>query len=349
MNLNGDFLAHMIHSRQKLSSLRLWSQILMLAMLGIGANLHAPTCFTSSDMDQPTRSALSNAGNRYFDMTARGDVASLKQSSIASVASDFGGIEAAVKENQANFSGVHANLRPPFLLKAEGAAPLEKAEFLCGVFNANGQTADSAEFVIPNLPPGTYGIVIMDLPTPKGQYTLSFVLQQQGSDWKLGGFYVNAAINGHDGKWFLDQARAYKTKGQKENAWFYFIQARALLVPVPFMYTQVTDKLYDESQTVKPTTLPAGGSTADITADGKTYKLISIAPLAVGKDFDLLVRFQSADVSNTTQAFQDDMAVMKALVTKYPEFREAFDGVVARAVEPSGRDYGALLAMKDIK
>jgi hypothetical protein len=29
--------------------------------------------------------------------------------------------------------------------------------------------------------------------------------------------------------------------------------------------------------------------------------------------------------------------------------RDAFDGIVARAVEPSGRDYGSLLAMKSIK
>ena len=41
--------------------------------------------------------------------------------------------------------------------------------------------------------------------------------------------------------------------------------------------------------------------------------------------------------------------VIKALVTKYPEFRDAFDGVVVRAVEPSGKDYGAMLPMKDIK
>jgi hypothetical protein len=43
------------------------------------------------------------------------------------------------------------------------------------------------------------------------------------------------------------------------------------------------------------------------------------------------------------------MAVMKALVAKYPEFREAFSSVVARAVAPSGQDYGTLLAMKDVK
>jgi hypothetical protein len=41
--------------------------------------------------------------------------------------------------------------------------------------------------------------------------------------------------------------------------------------------------------------------------------------------------------------------LIKALVVKFPEFRGAFAGVVARAVEPSGRDYGTLVAMKDIK
>ena len=43
------------------------------------------------------------------------------------------------------------------------------------------------------------------------------------------------------------------------------------------------------------------------------------------------------------------MAVMKALVLKFPELRDAFDGIVARAVEPSGKDYGALMHMKDLK
>jgi hypothetical protein len=41
--------------------------------------------------------------------------------------------------------------------------------------------------------------------------------------------------------------------------------------------------------------------------------------------------------------------VIKALATKFPELREAFAGMVARAVDPSGHDYGTLLAMKDIK
>jgi hypothetical protein len=72
-------------------------------------------------------------------------------------------------------------------------------------------------------------------------------------------------------------------------------------------------------------------------------------PVVVKQDLDLVVKYQSPDVSNTTQTFQDNTAVMTALLVKYPELRDAFDGIVARAVEPSGRDYGSLLPMKDIK
>ena len=140
-----------------------------------------------------------------------------------------------------------------------------------------------------------------------------------------------------------------KRKNQNHDAWLYYLEARDLLVPVSFMYTQVTDKLGDEAEAVKPADLPGGGKTVDLAAAGKTYHLIALFPVVVGHDLDLVAKYQSPDVSNTTQTFQDNTAVMKALVAKYPELRDAFDGIVARAVEPSGRDYGSLLPMKDIK
>lgn len=302
-------------------------------------------------MDAATRSALQSAGQQYFAMLTRGDTASLRQNSIASLAGNFGGVEQTIKDNQGNLAGAQATPRAPFLLKAEGTAPLPKAEFLCGVFGKDGQTKNSAEFVIPNLPPGSYGVVIMDVVTPKMPYSLAFVLQQQGAEWKIGNIFLTPAqIAGHDGNWFLDRARIFKTKGQAHDAWLYFVQGRELEMPVPFMYTQATDKLYDEAQSVKPADFPLGGNTADLPAsNGKTYKLTTIFPLVVGQGLDLVVKYQSSDVSNTGQTFQENMNVMRALLTKFPELRDAFDGVVCRAVEPSGRDYGSLMPMKDIK
>jgi len=190
----------------------------------------------------------------------------------------------------------------------------------------------------------------LDVSGQKLPVTLAFVLQQ-GTDWKMGGFFLrDTQAGGHDSAWFLDRARAFKAKGQTHNAWLYFIEGRELAMPVPFMYTQATDKLYDEAQSVKPTDFPMNGGTADLTSpDGKTYKLTALFPTTVGQELHLIVKFQTASVANTGDTFQECMAVMKALVLKFPELRDAFDGIVARAVEPSGKDYGALMHMKDLK
>jgi hypothetical protein len=310
----------------------------------------AQTCFTSDDMDTAIRSSIQAAAERYFDMVARGDTASVRQNSIPTLASNFGGIENAIKDNQPELAGARATPRPPFLLKAEGTVPLARAEFLCGIFGPSGQTTNSAEFIIPNLPPGTYGVITLDVPTQKSAFTVSFVLQQQKTDWKIAGFFPRATqIAGHDSNWFLERARAFKAKGEAHNAWLYFLEGRELAMPVPFMYTQLTDKLYDEIQSVKLADFPVDGKTIDLASPAKTYTLTAIFPLAVGQDLDLVVKYTTADVSNSGQTFQDNMAVMKALVMKFPELRDAFAGVVARAVEPSGRDYGSLMTMKEIK
>ncbi|MFZ0201428.1 MAG: hypothetical protein WB523_19685 [Candidatus Sulfotelmatobacter sp.] len=313
-------------------------------------NLFAENCVTASDTDPATRAAMVGAGQRYFDLIAKGDAASLRQNAIPSLAAEFFAIEATVKDNQSALAGAKGTARPPFLLEADGTAPIPRAEFYCGVFGKNGQTSDSAAFYLNNLPPGKYAVVIFDAPTSKGPYTVSFILQQIGSDWKLGGLYVKASeIAGHNNDWFVTHAREFKTKGQLHDAWLYYLEARSLISPLPFMSTAATDKLYDESQKAQPADLPADGKTVDLPAGTTTYKLVDLFPELVGNDLDLIVKYQVPDASNTNLAYQDNIAVMKALLTKYPELRDAFTGVVARAGDPSGHDYGTLLAMKDIK
>jgi len=319
-------------------------------LLGASVFTHAQTCQSAADMDVAVRTALETAAKRYFEMSARGDTAALKQNSIATVAASFAGIETAVKENQGAFNGAQATVRPPFLLTADGPEPLARAEFLCGVFGKSGQTKDSSVFVLNNLPPGKYGVTILDVNGGKLGMTLTLVLEQAGVDWKLAGFYAKSPYAaGHDAAWFTQRALDLKAKGQGRNAWLYYREAVALSAPVDFMSTLATDKLYDGAQAMQPADVPANGNTVDIAAAGKIYHMTEIFPLAVGDDLDVVVKYEAADVSNTARTFQENTAVIKALIAKFPEFREAFAGVVARAVDPSGHDYGTLLAMKEIK
>jgi hypothetical protein len=316
---------------------------------------HAQTCQSAADMDASARAGLETAAKRYFEMSAHGDAAGLKQSSISSVAASFSGIEAAVKENQSAFDAAQATLRPPFVLIVDGPNPLPRAEFLCGVFvvfanGKSGQTKESATFVLKNLPPGKYAVAILDVQGGQSAMTLTLVLQQVGPDWRLAGFYVRPSqAAGHDAGWFTQHARDFKAKSQKRDAWLYYREAIALSSPVDFMSTLSTDQLYDEAQAMQPSDLPVGGDTADLSVGVKAYHLTEIFPLGVGNDLDVVVKYQAADVSDAARMFQENTSVIKALVAKFPELREAFAGVVARAVDQWGRDYGTLLAMKDIK
>lgn len=318
-------------------------------MLLAGA-AHGQVCQTAADMDPAVRTALEATAKRYFDLSERGDTDGLKQNSIAPVAASFAGIEAAIKENQAAFAGATAQARPPFLLIADSTEPMARAEFLCGVFGKSGQTRDSAIFVLPNLPPGKYGVVILDVTGSSDARTLTLVLEQTGNDWKLAGYYARPSLAaGHDAGWFVHGAQDFRSKSQNHNAWLYYREAVALSAPVDFMSTMATDKLYDEILATKPADVPVDGSTIELNVTGKAYHLTEIFALAVGNDLDVLVKYQAADVSDAALTFRENSTVIKALVAKFPELRSAFAGVVARAVDPSGHDYGTMLAMKDIK
>jgi hypothetical protein len=329
----------------------------------------AQTCATTADMDQSVRAALENAGQQFFQMAARGDSAAMQQSSIGVLAANFGPVAAAVNDNKDLLTGAQAGVRNVYLLDAPGSAPLARAEFFCGVW----RTPQFVAFAIPDLPPGRYAVVFEDVKGGKAPGIMSLVLRQaDGKGWKLAGFYLKAAtVGGHDADWFLAQARQYKTKGELHNAWFYYQEARDLLAPVPFMSTAQLDQLYDEAQAVRPSDLPPGSPLSvmvslqepqsyNIDEPGKptqqltitkvkTFTITQMFAVPVQDGLDVVAKYQSPDISNTAQTWAENMAVAKALVAKYPEFREAFSAVVVRAVAPNGDDFGTELAMKSVK
>lgn len=337
--------------KRRASGFRLSAVSFVLAAMSVWAvGARAQSCQTSSDLDEATRNGITITAQRYFDMAAKGDAAGLRQNSIPSLASNFSAIEVTLKDHQTALAGAQPAVKSVFLLEASGTAPIPHAEFYCGVFGKNGQTSGSAEFFLDNLPPAKYGVAILDAASARARNSFSVVLQQAGNDWKLAGLYIKAdQLAGHDGDWFLAQARAYKAKSQMHNAWLFYLEARNIISPLPFMSTLASDKVIEESQALQPNDIPINGKTSDLAAGATTYKLTALYPEQVANDLDLIVKYQAADVSNTNVAYQNNVAVMKALVAKFPELREAFAGIVARGVDSNGRDYGTLLAMKEIK
>ncbi len=304
------------------------------------------TCSLGSELDPQSRASLETTAKSVFDMTAKGNVYGLKANAVPSLANSFGGVEQVVTDNKANLVDSQPTLRGTYLLDAStDTGTIARAEFLCGIFNSSDRTG----FILNNLPAGKYAIVIEEA-HGKNPTTLSVVLQDLNSAWKIAGFYVKqTTANGHDGNWYWEQAKQFAAKGQKHNAFFYYVEARELLAPVNFMTTPTLDKLYDETQANTPSDIPVSDPVTLTGADGKSYKLTSALPLPVQDGLSLVLKQQVADASDSTAAFAANMGLMKAAVARWPEVRDIFVSVVARAQDAQGHDYGSLLNMKDIK
>jgi len=322
----------------------LWFGVLAAAL---AASCAAQECFSGSEIDLVTAKAVAAAAQQYFNLSAQGDVAGLKANAVPEVAANFHGIEQAVIANKATFAqGQLAETRIFVLDASNSKTTWQRAEFYCGIYNS----PDRVGFAIPNLPPGRYAVTIAKV-TGKDPITLTMILQDAGKNtWKLGGYYARRnSIGDHDGQWFLTKAREYKDKGQHLNAWFYYLTAWDLLAPVDFMSTPQLDKLTDEIQAARPADVPNVSAPLELSAGGKSFKVAELAAVAVGPDFDLRVQYETPDASNPALASQDNSAMMKALLGKYPELRDGFTALIARATDSGGHEYGTLTPMKDIK
>ncbi len=320
---------------------------LLIIALAWPLSMAAQNCLTADDLDTGARNALEQTAQSLFHMSAAGDYAGLKAAAVSSLASNFGGVEAAVTDHKADFAGAQATPAALYVLENTSQTATPRAEFYCGIFNSQ----DRVGFVIPNLAPGRYAVVTENVSGGRQPVRLTMVYQQQGNRWALAGYTVKPMqVGGHDANWYLAQARQYKARGENMAAYLYYLEAWDLSQPVEIEYTIQQDKLADEMQQAKPADWPSPQQPMSLMGSGKIYRITQLFPAAVGGDLDVVIKYQATtDISNTAAAFQDNTAVIKAFVAKYPDLRSAFTGVVARAVESSGRDYGTLLAMKDVK
>jgi hypothetical protein len=320
----------------------------LILALAWPVSARAQTCLTADDLDAGARSNLEQTARHLFQLSAAADYAGLKAAAVPSLAAGFGGVEKAVSDFKADFAGAQATPSAIFVLENATKQTMPRAEFYCGIFNS----AKRVGFVIPNLAAGRYAVVTEDVSGGKQPVRLTFVLQQEGTHWALAGYTVKPAqVAGHGLDWYLTQARQYKSRGQNMTAYLYYLEAWYLSQPVDIEYTPQQDKLADEMQQARPPDWPTPSQPMNLMASTKTYRVTQFFPDTVGTDLYLIIKYQAAaDLSDTGAAFQDNMAVMRSVVARYPELRSAFAGVVARAVDPSsGRDYGSLLAMKDVK
>src|SRR5579864_6501537 len=239
---------HMFSMMNLMKGFFLLLTCLVLVIFGVILDAQAETCNTSTEMDAATKSALQRTAQQDFTYVAQGNSQALAQNSIPDIASNVQGLENVLQQHKANLAGATASSRNVYLLDTGGTAPLEHAEFFCGIFHESDEKKLDTKvgFTLQNLPGGKYGLVILDVQNSKVPYFFSFLLRQEGAGWKIAGLFPhNLQIAGHNAQWYWDKAREFRAKGEMHNAWFYYLAARELAAPLPFMGSSKLDTFYE--------------------------------------------------------------------------------------------------------
>lgn len=319
-------------------------------LIAMMLDARAESCQLSTEMDAGMKQQLRSKAAEYYSFVASGNAQAVAQRSIPEIANNVEGLNGLLQQNAKDLAGSTAEPRSTFFLDATGADPvLQQAQFYCGVFNPSSDT--KIGFTIPNLPAGKYGLVIMDVKNARTPYFYSFLLKQEPNDWKIAALFPrNRVIAGRDAQWYWQQARNFKAQGKNYNAWFYYLIAREIASPLPFVGTTKLDAFYEEVQKAQPAELPENNPMM-LQAGAKQFQVTSLFVVPDEKEpiLNLVMKYNTSDISDTAKTFIDNKEAMKALLQRYPELREPFQNLVARAVAPSGQDFGSMLPMKDIR
>ena len=322
---------------------RLPLALVLLTLLAPG-RLFAVSCKTQAQMTDPERTALVQAATALAANVQSGNAAGVKASTIAGVAAQFDGIANTIAQTSPQMTGATLTIDALYGLDASDLKPAgEDAQFFCG----GGASPLHVEVAIPQLPQGQWALAFVHATGVKQPQQLAFLLQKNGA-WQLAGFFVKPLlVGGHDSLWYWTKARAYRDKGQKWNAYFYYVTAVYLATPVELLTTPNLDKLHQEADATKPDGLP-GAQPMVVTTGSKPYNITDVHTDASLGGLDLVMRYTATDTSDPVAARAANVMLMKGVLDAHPELREAFHGLWVFAEVPGQQPYGNELAMDDI-
>ena len=326
-----------------------WKEVGAVCLL-MGAAAHglAQQCTTQSNMQPADRVALLRSATEIASEVQANRVDAVRQQTVPEIAQNFGGVANAIATVAPHLSGATFAPSTLWVLDARangaGAKPAD-TQFFC---NLNGGS-QSTVFSFQALPPGRYGVVMLDAAQAQPPHQLALLLREESDgSWKLGGFFPRATTAaGHDGVWYWRTARADAQKRQNWNAWLNYSEAERLLRPAAFVSSSHLEQLQEEQSKTTPAALSGGiGPETPLvlkSKDGTEYRVTSLAPDdSLGKDrIDVAMHFVAEPLADPVAARARNQRAAEALLSAYPELRDDVHGVWIYAEPRSGTPFAS--------
>jgi hypothetical protein len=331
--------------------LRYYGQPALLALfivLAVPRFAHAVSCTTGSEMTPAERDLYVQTARSLGSLIQSADTAAVRQATIASVAAQFDPVAASIQGVAAQIHAATLTVNAIYALKASDLkTTLDETQFFCSVPGSSLIVSAT----IPQLPPGSYALILMHATGVEHPQQLSLLLQNDpagSAQWKLAGFFVRPlTAAGRDGVWYWTEARSYAEKKQDWNAYFYYQTAAFLLNPVDFLSSPNLEKLQKEAQAVRPPELP-GAEPLVLKSGSQSFNITSLRTDSFAGGLDLVINYRTKDVSDPVATHSQIVELMKAMLAQHPELRQAFHGLWVYAHAENQSTYAIELPMSQI-
>ena len=308
--------------------------LFLILFASTARSLRADGCTTQSALPVTVRDGIASAALGLTQKIEASAIAQIRAQTIPQYATDFGGIESAVRTASPHLAGAKFSVESVWLLDASNLKPsadgtLQDGQFFCTL----NRSAAQVSFLIPALPAGRYAFALVDAASAS-PWQMAFILQEVAGAWRLAGFFPRATTAaGHDGLWYWRAAREFAGKKQSMNAWIYFQQASVLLRPVSFFSSNHLDQLNDEMAKAAPSALSQGISNdAPLALKGANGTDIRITSIGTDDSLgtqpvDLALHFKVDAALDATAGRARNRETAMAFLRAYPEVRDTFHGV----------------------
>jgi hypothetical protein len=318
------------------------------SLLAASPAIQAVTCTTASQMTSAQRDLLTQTARALGGRIQAADAAAVRAQTIAPVAAQFGPVADSIQTIAPQIQAAVLTVNGLYALRAADlSGPQDEVQFFCSV-PGSGLIVS---VTIPQLPPGDYALAILRATGVEHPQQLTLLLQNDPSgsaQWKLAGFFTRPmTAGGHDGVWYWTTARNYAQKKQDWNSYFYFQTAAFLLNPVDFLSSPNLEKLHKEADAVRPPELP-GASPLVLKGDTQSFNITGLRIDTFDGNLDLVISYKTADVSDPVATRAQIVELMKAMLARYPELRQAFHGLWVYANSDKQSPYAIELSMTKI-
>ena len=201
-----------------------------------------------------------------------------------------------------------------------------------------GNLSSPEGWVAVNAKPGpaeAYAIVEGDIINNKNAFVIWLLPEQ--SNWRVQ--YVHFATTTMVGKSADDLQKIAATENAKQhtfNAFILYAAAFQLADRGPFFQLGIRPEIEKAIGNVQRPPILQGQAPFVWNFDKSTFKVLNVGPIGIGGKIYLLVSQEVEPWAEDKQADRENRNLITAFAKAYPEYKEAFAGLVVRARERGG-------------